>query len=263
MTAPRRRTTLAQRDEHALDLFASTSDGVAGDDLPPGWVWARLDELCAITGGITVDAKRTGSDLVEVPYLRVANVQRGRLDLRTVKTIRVPGNRLEQLRLQPGDVLLNEGGDRDKVGRGWVWEGQIEDCVFQNHVFRARPRGPDVNPYFLSHYLNEAARGYFLAGAKQTTNLASISLSKVAATPVAVPPAAEQTRIVAEITVSFTEMDEAEAALARAQDALTSLRQSILFTAFTGRLVSQEPTDQPAATLLQRLKAPSLVSRRG
>ena len=75
--------------------------------LPPGWAWARLDDVCDIVGGITVDAKRRGADLIEVPYLRVANVQRGRLDLTTVKQIALTTAQAERLRLCPGDVLLN------------------------------------------------------------------------------------------------------------------------------------------------------------
>ena len=231
-----------------------------GTALPPGWAWARLDEVCDIVGGITVDAKRRGAGLVDVPYLRVANVQRGRLDLGTVKQIAVPPSQAERLRLHPGDVLLNEGGDRDKVGRGWVWEGQIEGCIFQNHVFRARPRHEDVQPRWLSHYLNEAARSYFLTGSKQTTNLASLSLSKVAATPVALPPANEQRRIIKAIDSLLVEVDDVEAAMKRARERMADYRVSLLHAACTGALTTDWRDVNPNAeedgpALLRRILA--------
>jgi len=228
--------------------------------LPPGWAWAKLGDICDIVGGATVDAKRRGPDLVELPYLRVANVQRGRLDLSVMKQIAVPQAQAKRLRLLPGDVLLNEGGDRDKVGRGWVWEGQIENCIFQNHVFRARPRHESIQPRWLSHYLNEAARPYFLSGSKQTTNLASLSLTKVAATPVAVPPANEQRRLVAVIEALLSEVDDVEAAMKRAGGQMADYRASLLHAACTGaltadwRVANPHPAEDGSA-LLRRILA--------
>lgn len=134
--------------------------------------------------------------------------------------------------------MLNEGGDRDKVGRGWVWDGQIEDCIFQNHVFRARPRHESIQPRWLSHYLNEAARSYFLSGSKQTTNLASLSLTKVAATLIAVPPANEQRRLVEAIEALLGEVDDVEAAIERARGQMTDYRASLLHAACTGALTA-------------------------
>ena len=229
-------------------------DALPGMGLPAGWASATLGELCDVIGGLTVDAKRGGPGHVEVPYLRVANVQRGRLDLAKMRTIRVPEAKLEALTLQPGDVLLNEGGDRDKVGRGWVWEDQLPQCVFQNHVFRARVRDDVVCPYFLSLYLNEFGRDYFLTGAKQTTNLASLSLSAVKGAPVVVPPRAEQDRIVAAVNALFEEVEAGEAALARAREGLTQFRVSLLHAACTGALTADwraaNPTNQTGSDLL-------------
>ena len=122
--------------------------------IPEDWSWQRLGDVAEVVGGVTKDAKKQGDPAyVEVPYLRVANVQRGSLSLSNVSTIRVPAVKAEALRLQRGDLLLNEGGDRDKLARGWVWENQIPDCIHQNHVFRARLRG-DLNPYFTAWATN-------------------------------------------------------------------------------------------------------------
>ncbi len=215
-------------------------------ELPEGWVWASMDQIAHVVGGITKDSKQTEGR--PVPYLRVANVQRGRLDLEEVKTIIAPEDKIAALRLQPDDVLLNEGGDRDKLGRGWVWRGEIAECIHQNHVFRARLWAPAFDSRYLSHYANTQGDRYFLLEGKQTTNLASISLSKVKFLPVATPPRGEIPRILAEVDRRLSVLD----ALDRSVDAnlarCARLRQSILKRAFEARLVPPEapPPRSPA-----------------
>lgn len=206
--------------------------------LPDGWAWATMAQVTLLTGGLTVDAKREGDELVEVPYLRVANVQRGALDLSVMKTIRAPQDRINALRLLSNDVLLNEGGDRDKVGRGWVWEGQISDCIHQNHVFRARPIVPELDGRFISHYCNEVGREYFLRESKQTTNLASLSMSKVASLAIPIPPSAEIVAIVSIAAQALESCGELLSAVGGSTREATSLRQSILAAAFNGKLVA-------------------------
>lgn len=165
--------------------------------LPEGWRWERLGNVAEVVGGVTKDAKKQSDpDYVEVPYLRVANVQRGRLQLDDVATLRVPVAKANSLRLEPGDVLLNEGGDRDKLARGWVWEGQIADCIHQNHVFRARLRS-DLNPYFASWAINVIGGPWAERNGKQSVNLASISLRMIRRLPVPVPPSATADRLAA------------------------------------------------------------------
>ena len=118
-------------ERHPPNLpVVGTNDGALAD-LPAGWRWTRLGELADVVGGVTKDSKRQSDpSFVEVPYLRVANVQRGRLDLSKISTIRVPPAKAAALRLLPGDVLLNEGGDRDKLGRGWVWDARVPQQWF-------------------------------------------------------------------------------------------------------------------------------------
>jgi type I restriction enzyme S subunit len=206
--------------------------------LPEGWAWARLDAVAALKGGITVDKKRRDSTARAVPYLRVANVQRGYLDLEEIKQIEAPQDDIEELRLQPGDILFNEGGDRDKLGRGWIWEGQIAECIHQNHVFRARPYSTDVSAKLISWWGNTFGKDYFLREGKQTTNLASINMTKLSAFPVPIPPVAEQYRVVAEVDRRLTIIREVEAEVDANLARSLGLRRSILARAFaqTGAL---------------------------
>ena len=206
-------------------------------ELPEGWVWVRLDAIAAIKGGITVDKKRKDPTARLVPYLRVANVQRGYLDLSEMKKIEAPLSSIEDLRLLLGDILFNEGGDRDKLGRGWVWEGQIEDCIHQNHVFRARPYLNEVNSKLISWWGNSFGQYYFLRVGKQTTNLASINMTKLSEFPMPLPPFEEQARIEIEVERLLSVVVVAEGQVETNLRRADRLRQSILKQAFTGKIL--------------------------
>lgn len=172
---------------------------------------------CGSEGGIAKGQRRASGDTLQlVPYLRVANVQRGYLDLADVKQIEASAEEIAELRLVPGDVLFNEGGDRDKLGRGWVWNGELPLCIHQNHVFRARIRFGVLHPKLLSWYANTCGQQYFLEHGKQTTNLASINMTKLGALPVPVPPLREQARILEEVEKHLSDID-AGVALTRAR----------------------------------------------
>ena len=202
---------------------------------PEGWIITSMEHIADVSGGLAKDSKIISGE--SLPYLRVANVQRGILDLEHIKTIICPFEKVDCLLLQKGDILLNEGGDRDKLGRGWVWNGEISRCIHQNHVFKARLALPAIQPRFISHYCNTLGESYFQNEGKQTTNLASISLSKVRALPIALPPASEQLRILEEIDRRFSVLDQVEATVTASLARCGKLRQAILKQAFEGRLV--------------------------
>ena len=224
--------------------------------LPEGWCWTTVDEIAEVQGGLTKGKRRKSSDqLREIPYLRVANVQRGFLDLVEVKTILATQDEVDLLKLRKGDVLLNEGGDRDKLGRGWIWNEELPECVHQNHVFRARLHTNDILPCFLSWYANSNGQEYFFKAGKQTTNLASINLTMLRNLPVPIPPNAEQIRMSQELERQLSLLDENDAEVERNLHRCQRLRQAILKWAFDGKLVDQDPTDEPASALLERIRA--------
>src|SRR6266567_1870350 len=204
-------------------------------ELPEGWCWATVDMLASVKGGLTKGQRRGARDfLLDVPYLRVANVQRGHLDLSEVKTIKATREEIAELRLVPGDVLFNEGGDRDKLGRGWIWNGEIETCIHQNHVFRARILTADYEPRLLSWYGNTSGQRYFFEEGKQTTNLASINITKLKLLPVPIPPKHEQGRIVDEVERVLSVADDNAVAIAHDMKRCMRLRQAVFKWAFEG-----------------------------
>jgi type I restriction enzyme S subunit len=191
-----------------------------------------LDAIADLKGGITVDSKRRDSTARSVPYLRVANVQRGYIDLSEVKYIDAPEVDIAALRLQCGDVLFNEGGDRDKLGRGWIWEGQLTDCIHQNHVFRARFFVSEISSKLISWWGNSFGQDYFSREGKQTTNLASINIAKLSAFPVPIPPVAEQDRLVVELERQSSIIAAVELQVTNWFLQGKTLRQSILSDVF-------------------------------
>ena len=131
------------------------------------------------------------------PYLRVANVQRWRLDLAKVKMIDLPDRDMPTYRLEDGDILLCEGNSAELVGRGAIWRNEIPNCVHQNHVLRTRLDVSRVVPEFALAVINSAyGQAYFRSKAKRTTNLASINSKEVARFPLPLPPLGKQRSLV-------------------------------------------------------------------
>jgi type I restriction enzyme S subunit len=205
----------------------------------------QLAHVAEVVGGLAKDsAKQAVDGLVEVPYLRVANVQRGYLDLSDIATIRTTEAKVNNLKLLPGDVLFNEGGDRDKLGRGWVWDGQISICIHQNHVFRARLDTERYLPRFVSHYANTVGRKWFEARGKQTTNLASLNLTTLKSFDLPVLDIEEQRRIVTVVEDTLFIYERLSSALKICEAKQKQLRKAILSSALSGRLMRrfQQPS---------------------
>jgi type I restriction enzyme S subunit len=213
-------------------------DEVADGELPVGWRWIKMDELADIIGGVTKGRDLTGKATIMLPYLRVANVQRGRLDLDVMKEIEILASEIEKYRLEDGDVVLTEGGDWDKLGRSAIWRNQIPNCIHQNHIFRARVKSSFVLPEWLMYYTNsEQGQNYFKEAAKQTTNLASINMTQLRACPIPLPTMGEQQRIVEEVERRLEAARAVEAAVEAGLKRAGRLRQAVLKAAFEGRLL--------------------------
>lgn len=206
-------------------------------DVPDSWRWVSLRTLVELKGGVTKGEKRrAGQELISVPYLRVANVQRGFLDLSDIKHIEATPKELEELRLQPNDILFNEGGDRDKLGRGWVWEGQIDNCIHQNHVFRGRLFDDRIPAKLVSLYGNSIGAQHFIDEGKQTVNLASLSITKLGDMAFPLAPPEEMAEIMRQVESLFALAASIESRLAEATVQVERTTQAILAKAFRGEL---------------------------
>ena len=165
--------------------------------VPSRWSTSLLSQCADVQTGITKGRSIDRGDSIEVPYLRVANVQDGFLDLAEMKQIAIKRTEISRFSLQDGDVVLTEGGDFDKLGRGFVWRSEVPGCVHQNHIFAVRTHRDALAPDFLA-YLTQSPYGkkYFLSVAHRTTHLACINSTKLKALPVPLPTEEEQRAIV-------------------------------------------------------------------
>ena len=153
-----------------------------------------LQEAAEIGSGATKGRKIDRDNAIDVPYLRVANVQDGFLNLDEIKTITIRCGEERKYALAPGDLVMTEGGDPDKLGRAAVWNGELEYCAHQNHVFRVRPHTEVVLADYLRDVTGSAyGKAYFLSVAKRTTGIASVNKTQLGAFPVPVPPMELQT----------------------------------------------------------------------
>ena len=206
-------------------------------DIPAEWRKTQLRHCAAIKSGITLGKKYEKTDsLVERPYLRVANVQDGYVDLSVLTTIEVTQYEDLKYRLRAGDVLMTEGGDRDKLGRGCVWHGEIEPCLHQNHIFAVQTSKDTLLPEFLEYLtVSDVGRSYFDVTAIKTTNLACTSSSKVLAFTIPLPSVEEQSEIVEALNTKCAGID---ALIAKKQQYLTEIenyKKSLIYEYVTGK----------------------------
>lgn len=210
--------------------------------IPAHWTMKRLKFISSLQTGLTLGKKYGDEEMVARPYLRVANVQDGYLDLETITEVEVPTREARRYELEAGDVLMTEGGDFDKLGRGYVWEGQIPGCLHQNHIFAVRPDAHALNPHFLSAVLTSShGKNYFTSTSQQTTNLASTNSTKLRSFPVPLPPVAEQAHICAELERHSEQISLLADRIGLSIDRLRKYRTAVISAAVTGKLdVRQE-----------------------
>jgi type I restriction enzyme, S subunit len=228
----KRREALGQLDRLAQSIFLE----MFGDPLTNSKGWGEgssLGEVADIVSGVTKGRKLDGKATREVPYLAVANVQDMRLNLSHVKCIDATEEEIERYALRDGDLLLTEGGDPDKLGRGTLWHGELPVCIHQNHVFRVRVTADTVTPYFLNWLVgSQRGKRYFLKSAKQTTGIASINMTQLRGFPLLLPPLSLQREF--EETISTLKRHATRQH--QAADSCNSLFASLQHRAFRGEL---------------------------
>lgn len=223
-------------------------------ELPEGWVWESLDMISEIQGGIHKQPSRAPITN-KFPFLRVANVARGRLKLEEIHEIELFSGELVRLALQKGDVLIVEGnGSLTEIGRCALWDGSIPNAVHQNHLIRARPIV--MRSEFVETWLN-SMRGIerLTALAATTSGLYTLSVGKISKIPVPIPSINEQASIVELLFLGLEEQKRQESSIQVSLKQSAAQRKNILKAAFSGQLVPQDPNDEPASVLLERIRA--------
>ena len=219
----------------ATDAALEPTGNVWLEQVPHGWKLVALKRIAEIRGGLTLGKQYEG-ELVERPYLRVGNVQDGHLDLADVSVIELPASVAAGVELWPNDVLMTEGGDLDKLGRGHLWRGEIPGCLHQNHIFAVRCFPHKLKPMFLAYATAaQYGRDYFEATGKKTTNLANTNATKVGQFPIPLPPLAEQEAICAHLDEKTAEVNRIAATITAQIDTLIAYRKSLIHECVTGQ----------------------------
>ena len=201
--------------------------------MPESWSIVSLEGCAFVQTGAAKGRKFGDAEVAQVPYLRVANVQDGHLDLMEVKSITIRKSEIDRYRLQHGDVVLTEGGDFDKLGRGFIWRSQLDLCVHQNHVFAVRTdRNRLLSDFFAYQAQSDYGKAYFLKVAHKTTNLACINTAKLKAFPVLIPTLREQREIVSILDAIDRKIDLHR----RKREVLGDLFKTLLHRLMTGEI---------------------------
>ena len=224
-------------------------------ELPDGWVWASVEQLATVIGGLTKNKKR-GEMPMKRPMLRVANVYQDRLELDDVHESGVTEGELDRVALRSGDLLVVEGnGSKDQIGRMAVWNCEIPDAVHQNHLIKVRMADPTIVAFAMKWFQSPQGRQNIELVASSTSGLYTLSISKIERLVVPLPSKAELAEICDRLDEAFARMAPMQGWCETELKRSAALRQSILKEAFSGKLVPQYPSDEPANKLLARIRA--------
>lgn len=224
--------------------------GMAESDVtyPEHWAVTAFDEVAVVIGGVTKGRDLRGKRVVVCPYLAVANVQRGYFKLESLKSIEIAEVELSKYMVHEGDLLITEGGDWDKVGRTAIWQGGVERCLHQNHVFKARVPSAQLLAEWVQLVFNsDVGRDYFAGASKQTTNLASINMTQLRSFPLPIPPLEEQRRILDSLA-ALNQLCEVWCRQIERKREVASLFAAASVAALTGVNIEQDESNFLATT---------------
>jgi type I restriction enzyme, S subunit len=239
----RRAALITQAVTKGLDPTVAMKDsGIEWlGEIPTHWKVKKLKALASLQTGVTLGKHYQTANLEVRPYLRVANVQDGHLDLNDIAEIEIPSQDTRRYELRPGDVLMTEGGDFDKLGRGQVWDGQVPGCLHQNHIFAVRPNRDEIRSEFLATIMGSGyGRAYFTATSKQSTNLASTNSTTLKNFPVPLPEPKDQEYILRVVAIEVGRLDAMSRHIQEGIDRVKEFRAALISAAVTGKIDVRE-----------------------
>lgn len=219
----------------------------------------QIADVAEVSGGIQKQPKRRPREN-RYPFLRVANVGRGQLDLAEVHEIELFEGEIERFMLRSGDMLVVEGnGSVNQIGRAALWSGEIDDCVHQNHLIRVRP-GDELLPEYLELCWNAPRTARQVREvASSTSGLYTLSTSKVKSVRIPVTPLQQQQEVVERLESHLRTIEAAQVAAADAGTRVSVVRRAVLARAFAGQLVLHNPVHEPASELPNQAAATSAI----
>jgi type I restriction enzyme S subunit len=222
-------------------------------ELPEGWVWAKVEQTAFVNLGRQRSPKNHNGPHMR-PYLRAANVTWTGIDISDIREMNFDPIEVTGYLLEPGDILLSEGsGSASEVGKPAIFRGEISGCCFQNTLVRVRCSISALVEWLHLHFLRDALFGHF-ASLSRGIGIHHIGRDSVSQWPIAIPPLEEQQRILEIVGHTLGAADATRDKINATTARLTPLHQSLLAQAFRGELVPQDPEDEPASVLLERIR---------
>src|SRR6266704_1057180 len=230
-------------------------------ELPEGWCWATVEQVSYFVRYGT--SAKTSEDDSGVPVLRMGNIQDGTLDLSNLKYLPANHSEFPGLLLEEGDLLFNRTNSAELVGKSAVYRGNLSKCSYASYLICVRTLAGCLTDY-LCFFLNSSyGKAWVASVVTQQVGQANVNGSKLQALAFPLPPLLEQEQIVSEVEQRLSIVSQLEAAVEANLKRAERLRQSILKEAFAGRLVTQDPNDEPASVLLERIRKEREVRKKG
>jgi type I restriction enzyme S subunit len=222
-------------------------------ELPEGWVWATVDQLSLEQR--YGSSSKTNEDNSGVPVLRMGNIQDGKLDYKNLKYLPTDHDEFPALFLDDGDLLFNRTNSPELVGKTAVYRSEVSPCSYASYLIAVKLTQSFL-PEIASAYINSAyGRHWIKSVVVQQVGQANVNGSKLAALTIPLPPKAEQLALVKALTEQTNSALDQEKNIEISLKQSTAQRQNILRAAFAGQLVPQDPNDEPASVLLERIRA--------
>ncbi len=240
------------RDRSVPASAARSDQAWTTKNLPPGWFWVKVEDVGEITLGRQRSPKhQRGPNMY--PYLRVANVFEDRIDGTDILRMNFSPTEQQIYRVEPGDILLNEGQSPELVGRPAMYRGTPPDVCFQNTLIRFRVGDRVDRDFALLVFRHYFRSGKFTAIARWSTNIAHLGVTRFSQLPFPLPSREHQRKIAEEARRRLKASSEQRSAAETALSRLQPLQLELLKAAVSGQLVPQSPDDEPASRLLARV----------
>ncbi|HDS1833932.1 TPA: restriction endonuclease subunit S [Stenotrophomonas maltophilia] len=249
-------------------VLLSAVSGLLSDESRSGWQVVVIRDLVesSLTGLVRSAAEQSDQVGDLNPYLKMNNInQDWGISLEKIVGVRADEEDLKRFELRNGDWLFNTRNSIELVGKSCVWRGEA-GFLYNNNILRIRFNSRAV-PEFIEIWFRSPLGQSNLAKIKSaTTSVAAIYQKALMNQEVNIPDITEQWQIVRRVEQMFAIADQLEAKVAAAKQRINALTQSILAKAFRGDLVPQDPNDEPASVLLERIsdqRAAAPKSKRG
>ena len=221
-------------------------------ELPTNWMWIRLGDITeSMKNGIYKPKRFYRDD--GIACLRMYNIKNGAIVWKDIKRMILTSEEAQAYELKIGDILVNRVNSRELVGKAAVIPEGLETCVYESKNIRLRLFVNFVDSKYVNFWFQVFRQKYFDRHAQQTVGMASINQEQLSSMPVPLSPLHEQCKIVEEIEHSFSIVNQIEKSVNHSTMQAEKLRQAVLKRAFRGKLVPQDPTDEPAEKLLERI----------